>query len=67
MKQIRYAEGEPCGHPGCLRHVTHPCEGCGRIAGRGEGYLTAVHCDACSGLACGDECDGVSHATDGKR
>lgn len=27
-------DGEPCGHPGCLRHVTHPCEGCGRIAGR---------------------------------
>jgi hypothetical protein len=25
---------EPCGHPGCLSHVTHPCEGCGRIAGR---------------------------------
>jgi hypothetical protein len=25
---------EPCGHPGCRSHVTHPCEGCGRIAGR---------------------------------
>jgi hypothetical protein len=25
--------GEPCGHPGCLSHVSHPCEGCGRIAG----------------------------------
>ena len=25
--------GEPCGHRGCLSHVTHPCEGCGRIAG----------------------------------
>jgi len=24
----------PCGHPGCLHHVSHPCEGCGRIAGR---------------------------------
>lgn len=23
----------PCKHPGCLHHVTHPCEGCGRIAG----------------------------------
>ena len=20
----------PCGHSGCLSHVTHPCEGCGR-------------------------------------
>jgi len=25
--------GEPCGHPGCLSHVSHPCEGCGRVAG----------------------------------
>jgi hypothetical protein len=28
------ADGVPCDHPGCLSHVTHPCEGCGRIAGR---------------------------------
>ena len=28
--------GEPCNHPGCLSHVTHPCEGCGRVAGRGS-------------------------------
>ncbi len=27
-------DGKPCGHPGCLSHLTHPCEGCGRIAGR---------------------------------
>jgi hypothetical protein len=26
-------DGEPCYHPGCLSHVTHPCEVCGRIAG----------------------------------
>ena len=26
-------EGIPCSHPGCLSHITHPCEGCGRIAG----------------------------------
>jgi hypothetical protein len=25
---------EPCGHPGCLQHITHPCENCGRVAGR---------------------------------
>ncbi len=24
----------PCEHPGCLRHVSHPCEGCGRTGGR---------------------------------
>lgn len=27
-------DGDPCDHPGCLHHVTHPCEGCGRVAGR---------------------------------
>jgi hypothetical protein len=27
-------DGEPCGHHGCLIHVTHPCEGCGRVGGR---------------------------------
>jgi len=27
--------GEPCDHPGCLAHQTHPCEGCGRIGGQG--------------------------------
>jgi len=26
-------DGEPCNHPGCLSHVSHPCEGCGRIGG----------------------------------
>lgn len=26
-------DGVPCGHLGCLSHVSHPCEGCGRIAG----------------------------------
>lgn len=27
-------DGKPCGHPGCLSHISHPCDGCGRIAGR---------------------------------
>jgi len=26
--------GVSCGHPGCLHHVKHPCEKCGRTAGR---------------------------------
>lgn len=26
--------GEPCDHPGCCNHITHSCEGCGRIACR---------------------------------
>lgn len=31
-----YKDGEPCEHPGCLNHITHPCEGCGRIGGRNQ-------------------------------
>ncbi|MCK5016518.1 MAG: hypothetical protein KAS32_05530 [Candidatus Peribacteraceae bacterium] len=27
-------EGEPCDHPGCLNHISHPCEGCGRVGGK---------------------------------
>lgn len=26
-------DGQPCDHPGCLSHLTHPCEGCGRVGG----------------------------------
>ncbi len=29
-----WPDGEPCDHPGCLYHASHPCEGCGRIGGR---------------------------------
>jgi hypothetical protein len=28
-----YEDGVPCRHKGCLYHITHPCEWCGRIAG----------------------------------
>lgn len=31
---MKYKDGEPCEHKGCLNHVTHPCEGCGRVAGQ---------------------------------
>ena len=27
-------DGVACIHPGCLSHVSHPCESCGRIAGK---------------------------------
>lgn len=27
-------DGEPCSHKGCLSHITHPCERCGRIGGK---------------------------------
>ena len=33
----RLREGMPCSHNGCLSHLSHPCEGCGRIGGR---YMT---------------------------
>lgn len=35
VKQINVAlkPGVPCLHLGCLQHVSHPCEGGGRIAG----------------------------------
>jgi len=34
-------DGEPCSHPGCLKHLTHPCEGCGRVGGRSNSYAEA--------------------------
>lgn len=33
---VVYEDGQPCNHKGCLNHITHPCEGCGRIAGQGD-------------------------------
>lgn len=33
-------DGEPCDHSGCLNHVFHPCEGCGRVAGKGSVMVT---------------------------
>jgi hypothetical protein len=28
--------GQPCDHPGCIAHSTHPCEVCGRINAKGD-------------------------------
>jgi hypothetical protein len=41
-----FEDGEPCSHHGCLNHVSHPCEGCGRIKGQGIGFeiLKTVYC-----------------------
>jgi|GEM_PF-2436455 len=33
-KKKNLINGEPCDHSGCRAHVSHPCEGCGRIACR---------------------------------
>jgi hypothetical protein len=35
-RKIVRRDGFHCGHRGCLAHITHPCEGCGRLGGRGE-------------------------------
>ena len=32
-----YKDGEPCPHAGCLHHMSHPCEGCGRVGGISTG------------------------------
>lgn len=29
-----YKDGNPCEHPGCFSHVSHPCEVCGRFQGQ---------------------------------
>lgn len=36
--EILFQDGEPCHHFGCRAHISHPCEGCGRIAARGIKY-----------------------------
>lgn len=35
-----FYSGEKCLHFGCLSHISHPCEGCGRIGGRGDVLVT---------------------------
>ena len=45
-------DGDPCEHKGCLSHITHPCEGCGRIAGKSK---PECHCDLRTKLV-GDGC-----------
>jgi hypothetical protein len=43
-KGIVYGDGEPCHHPGCKSHVSHPCEGCGRVMAQGEWKMGALRC-----------------------
>lgn len=40
MGHKKIEEGQACS-PGCLNHVSHPCEKCKRVAGRGAAYLQA--------------------------
>jgi hypothetical protein len=32
---VRLEDGEECLHKGCSSHISHPCEGCGRIGAHG--------------------------------
>lgn len=34
-----YNNGQPCYHPGCKAHFSHPCEVCGRTAMQGIALL----------------------------
>jgi hypothetical protein len=44
--KIKYKDGEPCSHKGCLSHISHLCEGCGRIGGKGVIYeLSIADCE----------------------
>lgn len=36
--KVKYKDGQPCDHPGCMAHISHPCEGCGRTGARGTVY-----------------------------
>jgi len=40
--KVKYvlSDGEPCQHVGCAHHISHPCEGCGRIGAQGTAVMT---------------------------
>jgi hypothetical protein len=42
--KIKYNEFQPCEHRGCLSHISHSCEGCGRIGGDGIIYELCDYC-----------------------
>jgi len=45
LSKIKYEYNQSCEHKGCLNHISHPCEICGRIAGKGTIY--EKKCDLC--------------------
>ncbi len=49
---MKLKDGVPCDHLGCFNHSTHPCEGCGRVAGRPKPkveliFSLTVDCPGC--------------------
>ena len=49
-KVVEYGPGQPCSHPGCVCHLSHPCELCGRIAARGYSWISAAKVEAARAL-----------------
>jgi len=58
MELSALRDGEPCTHPGCLRHLTHPCEGCGRVGGRSRCEHDRLNEDGIC-RACGEDRRGI--------
>jgi len=54
----RLRDGEPCSLPGCLSHLTHPCEGCGRVGGRTTCQHEHLDMDGIC-HQCGKDCRGI--------
>ena len=42
-QMMEHKDGMPCEHKGCLNHVSHPCEVCGRIAGEYPNYPAIIY------------------------
>lgn len=38
-QEIELQDGEPCHHPGCASHISHPCEICRRKGARGHTWI----------------------------
>jgi hypothetical protein len=57
-KRWQLRDGEPCTHPGCLKHLTHPCEGCGRVGGRSRCEHDRLNEDGIC-RACGEDRRGI--------
>ena len=57
IKKRKLRNGEPCKHPGCLSHITHPCEKCGTQWSDAK----CIGRDKCDGQ-CDPDCPGFADA-----
>ena len=37
-----FTDGQPCEHESCEKHISHPCEWCGRIGAKGTAEMHIV-------------------------